>query len=126
MITFRYLTEFEPPAPFVSVTVGHPAAERATNLIPARVDSAADRTVIPLSVAEGLQLEPVDERQFEGVGGHVEPMPIYLVSMTIRGFGPHPLAVAAHRAEPVILLGRDVLNHYRIVLDGPNQTLEIG
>jgi hypothetical protein len=27
--------------------------------------------------------------------------------------------------EPYVLLGRDILNRYRVVLDGPKQKLEI-
>jgi hypothetical protein len=43
----------------------------------------------------------------------------------IRSFPPMTVEVLAHPAEPFILLGRDVLNHYRILLDGPKLALEI-
>jgi hypothetical protein len=33
--------------------------------------------------------------------------------------------VLAHPADPVIRLGRDVLNQHRIVVDGPRLALEI-
>jgi hypothetical protein len=35
------------------------------------------------------------------------------------------LEVAASDGEIYALLGRDLLNHYRVVLDGPNLILEI-
>ncbi len=36
------------------------------------------------------------------------------------------LRVIADRDEPYVLLGRDVLNHFRVELDGPNLIVEIG
>ena len=41
----------------------------------------------------------------------------------------HPRVVVvliAHAEEPFILLGRDVLNQHRLVLDGPGLAFEIG
>jgi hypothetical protein len=35
-------------------------------------------------------------------------------------------AVFALEGEPFILLGRDVLNQHRVLLDGPGLALEIG
>ena len=125
MIAFRYLTQFHPPAPFISVTIGRPLEPHAIEHLPARVDSAAGRTVIPQSVACALRLEPTNELQFEGVGGHVESMPIYPVILTVRGLGPHQVDAAAHPGETAVLLGRDVFNRYRVLLDGPNPKLEV-
>jgi hypothetical protein len=34
--------------------------------------------------------------------------------------------VVASSGEPWVLLGRDVLNAHRLLLDGPHLTLEIG
>lgn len=36
------------------------------------------------------------------------------------------LAVVAHAGEQWVLLGRDVLNSYRVLLNGPNAVLELG
>jgi hypothetical protein len=124
MITFDYLQLSGPPAPFVSVSVGHPHGPGTVEWVPARVDSAADRTVIPFSIAETLQLEPMGQMTFEGVGGHPEVMDIYSVRLAIRGLTHRAVEVAVHRGERHVLLGRDVLNVYRVVLDGPNCSVE--
>jgi hypothetical protein len=52
-------------------------------------------------------------------------MPVYLVSLAILNLPPTEFPVVGHPDEPWILLGRDVLNLYRLVLDGPKLTLEI-
>jgi predicted aspartyl protease len=125
ILVFNYLTEFSPPAPFVLITIGHPTESGIVGPLPARVDSAADRTVIPQAIAEALHLEPSEERQFEGLGGRLQVMSIYPVSFAISGREPLTIEVAAHKEELYVLLGRDVLNQYCITLDGPNQRLEI-
>jgi predicted aspartyl protease len=125
MISFGYLAVTGPPAPFASVSIRHPDGSGTVEWVPARVDSAADRTVIPVRIAEALRLESVEELEFEGIGGRVETMPIYSIRLAIRGLDPIPVSVAAHGGEQYVLLGRDLLNRYKITLDGPNQKLEI-
>lgn len=50
----------------------------------------------------------------------------YFVEVTVRGQPPRPVEVLAHEGEAYVLLGRDVLNHHRMLLDGPGLALEIG
>jgi hypothetical protein len=38
---------------------------------------------------------------------------------------PITVEAFASREEPHVLLGRDVLNHFRVLLDGPNLVLEM-
>ena len=60
-----------------------------------------------------------------GLGGRLVECPTYAVEVALRSLQAVFVKTAASDGEPYILLGRDVLNHYRIVLDGPKQTLEI-
>jgi hypothetical protein len=39
---------------------------------------------------------------------------------------PQKVVLIAHAEEPFILLGRDVLNQHRLLLDGPGLAFEIG
>lgn len=50
----------------------------------------------------------------------------YSVFVQVRHQKSIEVEVVAHANEATVLLGRDVLNHLRIVLDGPNKILEIG
>jgi hypothetical protein len=60
-----------------------------------------------------------------GFGGQVLLVPTYLVELTIRGLPAQPAEGLAHAGEPFVLLGRDVLNHHRLTLDGPGLALEV-
>jgi hypothetical protein len=68
----------------------------------------------------------VERLLFEGLGGQQLELPTYQVQLLIRDLPPIIVKVAASAGEPYVLLGRDVLNRYRVVLDGPNMRLEIG
>ncbi len=126
MIRYNYTRQFVPPAPFVYVSLRCPLTGVSMQDLPAQVDCAADRTVIPGSMAEHLGLECVDTIHVAGLGSGILAVPAYRVELTIRALSPHQVIVAAQDDEPYVLLGRDVLNRYRILLDGPGLALEIG
>ena len=52
-------------------------------------------------------------------------LPTYLVELRLRELGPVTVKVLASSDEPYVLLGRDVLNRFTILLDGPNLVLEM-
>ena len=52
-------------------------------------------------------------------------MPSYAVLLGVHTLAERLIEVIAHAEESWVLLGRDVLNSLRIVLDGPRLVLEI-
>jgi predicted aspartyl protease len=126
MIRYQYVAEFTPSAPFVHVIVRNPKADHASAEIPAQLDTGADRTVIPKRVAEEVHLSAVRKITVAGLGGDLHTLDVFLVLLQIRDLQPMAVEVIAHDDESFVLLGRDVINQLRIVLDGPNQVLEIG
>ena len=90
------------------------------------LDSAADGALLPLIVAEELNLDKIGDLDIGGVGGSVERMTVYDVLLGIHPLPLHLVEVVAHADEPWVLLGRDVLNGHRLLLDGPGLALEIG
>jgi hypothetical protein len=74
---------------------------------------------------ETLKVLPLDEITVAGFGGQVLTVPTYRVEIAIQTLSPVIIEVLGHAAENFVLLGRDLLNHYRVVLDGPQLFLEI-
>jgi hypothetical protein len=126
MIRYTYNRQIEPPAPFVHVSLRRLGGASSLDDLPAQIDTAADRTVIPGGLVARLGLVPLDELPVAGFGGQVLLVSTYFVEVTVRGQPPRPVEVLAHEGETYVLLGRDVLNHYRLMLDGPGLALEIG
>lgn len=125
MISYGYNTQMTPPAPFVHVKLRSPDGSAQVDQVPAQVDSAADRTAIPDTVATALGLVPIRNLPVGGVGGHRSTVPTCLVELAVHDLPFRDLEVFVIAGEPWVLLGRDVLNNYRIILDGPRLGLDI-
>ncbi len=126
MIRYKYLTQLNPPAPFVYLTLRNPISGAEQRDVPAQVDSAADRTLLPDGVVQALALPQIGTIPIGGVGGVIQTMPSYPVEVAISNLPVVTVEVVASAGEAWILLGRDVLNAHRVLLDGPQQFLEIG
>jgi hypothetical protein len=88
MIRYLYNRQTKPPAPFVHVTVRGPGAAKEVGNLPAQVDTAADRTVLPWNLVEELGLVQLDELPFTGFGGHVTLQPTFVVQVGNRPLHP--------------------------------------
>ena len=126
-VRYKYNRQLSPPAPCVYVSLGRPDdINLSIRDVPAQLDTAAYMTAVPMAVVEQLQLVQLDQTAVAGFGGHVSVAPIYLVNLAINDFPAGLVRVLADRDEPFVLLGRDILNRHRVLLDGPNLILEIG
>jgi hypothetical protein len=125
MIRYRYAQHLSPPAPFVYVTLRCPHTGRRTENVPALIDTAADRTVLPGLVVRSLGLVEDGRMLFQGFASEVIELPIFLVEVNVHDLPAVAVRAALGENEPHVLLGRDVLNVHRILLDGPQEALEI-
>jgi hypothetical protein len=126
MIRYRYTTSCNPPAPFVKVRIRDPHTGSEIVDFPAQLDTAADRSVLPSSVIETLDLGADSQLYFQGFGSEIIELPIYLVGIGIHDLPPILTHAVLGENEPYVLLGRDILNSYRITFDGPQLILDIG
>jgi hypothetical protein len=122
---FLYRTDETPPVPSVRVNIGNLSGSSILHDLDVAVDSGASRTIVPESIIQQLQSAPVAHREMEGIGGFRIIMPIHQIWLIIHGFSAVAVDVAADPFESVILLGRDVINEHILLLDGPNQRVEI-
>lgn len=125
MIRYQYQTQLTPPAPFVNIVLRNPASGAEIRDVPAQLDCAADRTVLPDSIVDALQLPQVGILRLGAFGGATYTLPTYAVILGVHDLPARPFKVAAHAEEAWVLLGRDVINAYRLLLDGPQLALEI-
>lgn len=126
MIRYNYLSQLQPPAPFVYLTLRNPITGDEQRDVPAQLDCAADRTLLPESIAKRLALPQIGTIVIGGVGGTAQLMPSYPVDVTIHNLPALIVEVVASPGESWVLLGRDVMKVHRILLDGPQLALEIG
>jgi hypothetical protein len=125
MVRYNYNRQVEPPAPFVHVVLTRPDGSGPPVEWPAQLDSGADRTVIPTEVTQMMTLAETGLMRVAGLGGEPQPMPVYLVQLAVRGLRQAHVEVISVPGEAYVLLGRDVLNRHRVLLDGPSLSVTI-
>jgi hypothetical protein len=125
VIRYRYNATLMPPAPFVNVTLRNYATGARIESFPAQVDPGADRTVLPEAIVKALDLPQTDVLLIAGLGGLARHLPAYVVHVSVHTSPGKLVKIVATSGEDWVVLGRDVLNSYRILLDGPHLALEI-
>jgi hypothetical protein len=125
VIRYSYNSQVHPPAPFVLVKLRDPTTGAEVLDVPAQVDSGADRTVLPVTIVQALQLSVAGAVTVIGFGGTQITTPLYGVDLGIHTQPHVAVAVIGSPSEPWVLLGRDILNAHRLLLDGPALGLEI-
>jgi hypothetical protein len=126
VIRYNYLPQLQPPAPFVYVTLCNPVTGAEQRDVPAQLDTAADRSLLPDALVQTLALPQIGTVQIGGVGGVIQTMSTYPARIAIHNLPAQVVEVVASTGESWALLGRDILNAHRLLLDGPQLFLEIG
>jgi predicted aspartyl protease len=109
---------FNPPAPALVVGVQNAfTGEQLTTNVLALIDSGADGSQIPEEIADSLGLQPVTRIEVVDFAGNSHGMrAVYDVRIIIDSI---PFSVQAAETEGDFLIGRDLINTIRLVLDGP-------
>src|SRR5436190_19067655 len=109
---------FAPPAPVGRAELRNSHTGRAESEISMLLDSGADVTLLPKSVVESLGIERSEMKYeriaFDGTRSVAEAVRAELVFLG-RTFRGQFLLVD----QEVGILGRDILNHVCVLLDGP-------
>ncbi|HQR42609.1 MAG TPA: aspartyl protease family protein [Gemmatales bacterium] len=113
---------YQPPAPLAVLKLSTIDGRNvAINKVLALIDTGADVTLLPRWAVEQLGLTP--ERQqdinlqwFDGSVHSVESVDIKVSFLEGHFQGRYPVVDQPHG-----VLGRNLLNHFRLVLDGPNK-----
>jgi predicted aspartyl protease len=120
----RYETAFQPPAPVLDVVVRNPYAPSGEYRCRAMLDTGAGISVVPQDAMTALGLVEAQKIMARSWDGTSREVVTCIVRMEFDG-GVVPLVEVVVADRPTALLGRDVLNLFRLLLDGPALTLEI-
>lgn len=124
ILTFDYNRTYFPSAPFMTVEVNNYDADDSPIEVYAQIDSGADATMLPIAVLEkvGARFEATQfARDFSGSAHRVD---LYSASVKLAGQTFYLRVIAQENTDEGII-GRDVLNHLAITLNGPAMVTEI-
>jgi hypothetical protein len=111
---------FEPPAPVARVSLRNPDSHQIISNIPMVIDSGADMSFIPASAVNELDLQraPGEGYRLRAFDGSSSASKAVKADMLFLGRTFKGLYLV--RQSEIGILGRDVLNHFVILLDGPH------
>ncbi|MFN0121874.1 MAG: retropepsin-like aspartic protease [Blastocatellia bacterium] len=117
---------FLPPAPVAEITLRHSISGAALPDVLMLIDSGADVTLLPRPFVRLLEIAVIPDVRYPlaGFDGHVADYEAVRADVIFQGqtFRGQYLVID----EDWGLLGRDILNHLRLVLDGPALSWEAG
>jgi predicted aspartyl protease len=119
-----YNTQFDPPAIVLSVMIVGIVHRRPRIELFALIDTGADITAVPESLVEKLKLYPVGRLQLEDANAVKTSVFTYEAKMARVGEQAKKMEVIV-TPYPFVILGRDWLSDYYILLDGPGQQFQL-
>lgn len=110
-----------PPAPFVYIPVSPPLSPALGQSLRAKLDTAADISCIPADLVDELDLLPASTVLVEGYDGIEVTVDTYTIGLEVVAARFRHLEVVCI-PEEYAFLGRDILNHFYVQLNGPDLT----
>ena len=124
-MNFAYSDDFDPPAPIAEVLLITAAESLRAGPFPALMDSGADGTVVPIAYLQEILAPPTVEMVMRSQWGEGRRVMLYLVDVQIGSLTIPGVEVVGDELSEEAILGRDVLNRLRVLLDGPATTVTI-
>lgn len=125
MTTFPYSDQFDPPAPSCQVYLSATRRKYRVGPLPAILDTGADGTLVPQHYLDDINATRTFEMGLRSQWGERRIVYLYLVNLRIDKIELPGVFVVGDDQSKEIVIGRNVLNQLRIVLDGPNRIAEL-
>jgi hypothetical protein len=125
MTDFPYDSSFHPPAQVIPFGLGLPDETAPRRMLSGLIDSGADVTLSPAFILREIGAKLIDRRVMLGANGTRQRVNRYQIVIYMPTGVTYGIRAIATRDPNEIILGRDVLNQWRITLDGPGEIVEI-
>lgn len=124
VFTYNYSSDYHPSMPMVELTIGLPQGEMSITL-PAIVDSGADATMVPIEYLRQLGARRSRKALMRWVTGEGALVDLYAVAIQLGTYRQGYAEVVSSADGGETIVGRDMLNHLSVTLNGPASVVEV-
>ncbi len=124
-MTYAYLDLYYPPAPALEIRLGYPEESLKLGPFVAMLDTGADGTLVPQAWIDELGAPFVDDIRIRSHWGEWRNVQIFTVDLGVGPLRLPAVEVLGDETGDEIVLGRNVLNKLRLLLDGPKAKVEL-
>lgn len=122
---YPYLDIYYPPAPALEVKLGYPEASLKLGPFVAMIDTGADGTLVPQAWIDEIGASFVDDMRIRSHWGEWRNVQIFTVDLGIGPLRLPAIEIVGDETGKEMVIGRNVLNKLRLLLDGPKTQLEL-
>jgi len=125
MSHYPYSTEYLPAAPVMEIGLGAPGTEPSLGFLKALVDTGADATIVPIAHLRQIKAKKIDQATLRSQWGERRAVALYAVALEINQYRFDAIRVVGDEIGDEVILGRNLLNRLRLLLDGPAGMVEV-
>jgi predicted aspartyl protease len=124
MARYSYDRAYEPPIPEVILDITNPYTKISISGVSGIIDTGGDGITIPKKFVKRLNVISSRKIDVEDYDGKISKKDIYRITINIEGKVFENIeAIESDKDE--IIIGRNILNQFKIVLDGKKEISEI-
>ncbi len=122
---YPYNRSYDPPFPAIEIVLHNHNAGLQTVPLEALLDSGADGSLVPITYLQEIVAPAITDTHIRSHWGEWRPVQLFLVDLTICNLRlPNLLVIGDEQGEEIVL-GRNVINKLRLVLDGPAKQITL-
>ena len=114
-----------PPAPALEIRLVNPISGRRSDNFLAVLDTGADLTVAPLHMLQTLRIPALRRERVRGLWGGQAIVQVFLLDILVNDELYSGVEILGGASEDEILIGRSLSNLLRLLLDGPDSSVEV-
>lgn len=122
---YPYDASYEPPFPVVRVVLHNPEEGLHTAAENALLDTGSDGSLVPVAYLQQILAPALTDVRIRSHWGEWRSTQLFLVDLELNGLTLPGVFVVGDDQGDEIVLGRNVLNKLRLLLDGPANLTEL-
>jgi predicted aspartyl protease len=120
----QYDSDFMPSAPLLTVKLAGVVHSRPRTEVPALIDTGSDVTAVPANLVRKLRLYRLRRIRIEDIEAREIAGYTYGIRLTVGDYPTREMEVILTKL-PLAVLGRDWLQEYYLLLNGPEQNFPL-